>query len=273
MGRKRNPERDRSLQRYIDSGGTMTLDELAMAAGVPKARISKWKSEDEWKNKLKEVPKKRGGQRGNKNAKGRTPAKDGNKNAVTHGAYAKVDIEDITSEEAGKIEQTLQEDNIQRMREELQSLLVRRVYLERLLKKYTDPDADGKYYVDKIVHMVVPKGIEEQQQKNETRIKIGQVQDPEAVNGSSEKLKTAMKSIIKASAFDRAMKVESELNRLNGRIIKQLDSMKSYDIEMQRLQLEKCKYDLAKQKLIGEIDIDDEEEEIIDEPTVKDESE
>lgn len=78
MGRKRNPERDRSLQRYIDSGGTMTLDELAAAAGVPKARISKWKSEDKWEEKLKEVPKKRGGQRGNKNAGGRTPAKDGN---------------------------------------------------------------------------------------------------------------------------------------------------------------------------------------------------
>ena len=40
MGRKRNPERDQSLRRYIDSGGTMTIDELAAAAGVPKARIS-----------------------------------------------------------------------------------------------------------------------------------------------------------------------------------------------------------------------------------------
>lgn len=58
MGRKRNPERDQSLRRYIESGGTMTLDELAAAAGVPKARISKWKSEDKWEDKLKEAPKK-----------------------------------------------------------------------------------------------------------------------------------------------------------------------------------------------------------------------
>lgn len=70
MGRKRNPQRAQSLQRYMESGGTMTLDELAAAAGVPKARISKWKSEDKWEEKLKEVPKKRGGQRGNKNAGG-----------------------------------------------------------------------------------------------------------------------------------------------------------------------------------------------------------
>ena len=268
MGRKRNPERDHSLQRYIDSGGTMTLDELAVAAGVPKARISKWKSEDKWEDKLKEAPKKRGGQRGNKNASGRTPAKDGNKNAVTHGAYANIGIEDITPEGAERIKQELQGSNIQHMQHELQKLLIRQEYLEGILKQYTDPEAEGKYFVDKIVHMVVPKGIEEQQQEQETGIETGQAGDPEAeaAGGSSEKLKTAMKSIIKASAFDRAMKVEAELNRLNGRIIKQLDSMKSYEMEQQRLQLEERKYNLARQKLIGEIDIDDEEE-IIDEPT------
>lgn len=272
MGRKRNPEREQSLQRYIDSGGTMTLDELAAAAGVPKTRISKWKSEDKWEDRRKEAPKKRGGQRGNKNARGRTSAKDGNKNAVTHGAYAKVGIEDITPEEAEKIKQVLQGDNIQHMQDELQSLLIRKVYLEGILKQYTDPKAEGNYYVDKIVHMVVPKGIEEQQQEQETGIETGQAQDPEtrAAGSSNEKLKTAMKSIIKASAFDRAMKVEAELNRLHGRIIKQLDSMKSYEMERQRLQLEKLKYDLARQKLTGEIDIDDEIEEIVDESTGED---
>lgn len=270
MGRKRNPERDQSLRRYIESGGKMTLDELAAAAGVPKARISKWKSEDKWEEKLKEAPKKRGGQPGNKNAGGRTPAKDGNKNAVTHGAYAKAGIEDIAPEEVEKIKQALQGDNIQRMQDELQSLLIRKSYLAGLLKRYTDPEAEGQYYVDKIVHMVVPKGIEEQQQEQETGIETGLAQDPEAgAGGSSEKLKTAMKSIIKASAFDRAMKVEAELNRLHGRIIKQLDSMKSYEMEQQRLQLEERKYNLARQKLTGEIDIDDETEEIIDEPTAE----
>lgn len=271
MGRKRNPERDKSLRRYIDSGGTMTLDELAAAANVPKARISKWKSEDKWEDKLKKAPKKRGGQRGNKNAGGRTPAKDGNKNAVTHGAYAKVGIEDITPEEAEKIKQALQGKSIQRMQDELQSLLVRKAYLEGLLKQYTDPETEGKYYVDKIVHMAVPKGIEEQKQEQETGIETGQAQDPEAgAGGRSEKLKTAMKTIIKASAFDRAMKVEAELNRLHGRIIKQLDSMKSYEMERKRLQLEERKYNLARQKLTGEIDIDDEMEEIVDEPIAGD---
>lgn len=261
MGRKRNPERDQSLQRYIDSGGKMTLDELAAAAGVPKARISKWKSEDKWEERLKEAPKKKGGQRGNKNAAGRTPKKDGNKNAVTHGAFAQAGVEDIDPKTAEEIKAIKPGESLKRMTEELQSLLVRKAYLEGLLGQYTDPSAEGAFYADKLVHMTVPKTLEEVQGEQDSGIDTGQVKDPE---GGAEKLKTAMKTIIKSSAFDRAMKVEAELNRLHGRIIKLIDSIKSYEMEDRRLRLDERKYQLAKQKLTGEIIIDDETEEIID---------
>ena len=261
MGRKRNPERDQSLKRYIDSGGKITLDELAAAAGVPKARISKWKSEDKWEERLKEAPKKKGGQIGNKNATGRTPKKDGNKNAVTHGAFAKAGIEDIDPEKAKEIKALKPGSSLEQMTKELQSLLVRKAYLEGLLGQYTDPSAEGAFYVDKLVHMAVPKTLEEVQGEQDSGIDTGQVQDPE---GGTEKLKTAMKTIIKSSSFDRAMKIEAELNRLHGRIIKQIDSIKSYEMEERRLTLEERKYQLAKQKLTGEFNIDDETEVIID---------
>ena len=87
MGRPRNPERDKSMQRYLDADGKIETAELAKLAGVPEVRIRKWKSEDSWDEALKNKPKKRGGQKGNKNAAGKTPAKKGNKNAVTHGAF------------------------------------------------------------------------------------------------------------------------------------------------------------------------------------------
>lgn len=264
MGRKRNPERDRSLQRYIESGGKMTLDELAAAAGIPKARISKWKSEDKWEEKLKEAPKNKGGQIGNKNAAGRTPKKDGNKNAVTHGAFAQAGIEDIDQEEAEKIKAVKSGISIEEMTEELKSLLIRKAYLEGLLQQYTAPEAEGTFYADKVVHMAVPKTLEEVQGEQDSGIDTGQVQDPE---GGTEKLKTAMKTIIKSSAFDRAMKVEAELNRLHGRIIKQIDSIKSYEMEERRLSLEERKYNLTKQKLTGEFVFDDETGEIIDDLT------
>ena len=151
--------------------------------------------------------------------------------------------------------------SIEKMTEELQSLLVRKAYLEGLLGQYTDPSAEGAFYADKLVHMTVPKTLEEIQGEQDSGIDTGQVKDTE---GGTEKLKTAMKTIIKSSAFDRAMKVEAELNRLHGRIIKQIDSIKSYEMEERRLSLEERKYQLAKQKLTGEIIIDDETEEIID---------
>ena len=79
MGRPRNPERDKSMQRYLDADGKIETAELAKLAGVPEVRIRKWKSEDGWDEALKKKPKKRGGQKGNKNAAGKTPAKKGTK--------------------------------------------------------------------------------------------------------------------------------------------------------------------------------------------------
>ncbi len=73
MGRPRNPERDLSLKRYLETGGKISTAELAKLARVTESRIRKWKSEDKWEEALKNKPKKRGGQKGNKNAAGKTP--------------------------------------------------------------------------------------------------------------------------------------------------------------------------------------------------------
>jgi hypothetical protein len=73
-----------------------------------------------------------------------------------------------------------------------------------------------------------------------------------------------MQTIIKASPFDRAMKLEQELNKVHGRIIRLLDSIKSYELDSRRIELEERKYRLAKQKLTGEYEIDPETGEIDD---------
>ena len=72
-------------------------------------------------------------------------------------------------------------------------------------------------------------------------------------------------TVIKASAFERAMKLEAELNKIHGRIIKLLDSIKGYELESRRVRLEERKYNLAKQKLSGAFDIDPDTGEINDE--------
>ena len=65
-----------------------------------------------------------------------------------------------------------------------------------------------------------------------------------------------MKSGIQSSPFERAMKVEAALNKLHVRIIKQLDSIKAYELEDRRLQLAEKQLELNKQKLTGEFEID-----------------
>ena len=214
MARPRKPERDEAKKLYLQSGGKISTKELAAAVGVDDGRIRKWKSMDKWEDALQNQPKKKGGQPGNKNAAGETPAKRGNKNAVTHGAFASVSIEDLTEEQRNAILSMQPGETLSRMNEELQGLLVRKEYLTGLLA------------------------------------------DPE---GGKESLKTAMKTIIKASPFDRAMKVEAELNKLNGRIIKLLDSMRAHEADQSRLALERLKYQLARQKATGEFDIDPED--------------
>lgn len=257
MARPRNPERDKAKKMYLQSGGQISTKELAALAGVKENRIRKWKSLDKWEEALENMPKKRGGQPGNKNAAGPTPAKQGNKNAVTHGAFAHVDIEDLTEEQAQAILDMKPGETILRMNEELQGLLVRKTYLTGLLENFTNPDKQQEYYTDKIVHMVVPIPQEERTQAEEMGLELEVATDPE---GGKESLKTAMKTIIKASPFDRAMKVEAELNKLNGRIIKLLDSMRAYEADQSRLALERLKYQLARQKATGEFEVDVEDD-------------
>lgn len=271
MGRPQNPERGASLKRYLDADGNISNAELAKLAGVPQSRIRKWKSLDKWDEQLKEKPRKRGGQPGNKNAAGRTPAKDKNKNAVTHGAFATVGYEDIPEDKAEEIRNmsTKQEGGaLSQMWEEMQRLMVRRTYLEGLLAEYTDPDRQQAFYTDKIVHMIVPKSLEDMQAEEDSGREAGQAEDPEAAAAAGqqhETYKTAMKSIIKSSPFDRAMKVEAELNKLHGRIIKLLDSIKAYETEDRRLNLAEKQYKLQKQKLTGEFEFDPETGDIDDE--------
>ena len=220
MARPRKPERDKAKKMYLESGGKISTKELAAAVGVDDGRIRKWKSLDKWEDALQNQPKKKGGQPGNKNAAGETPAKRGNKNAVTHGAFASVSIEDLTEEQRNAILSMQPGETLSRMNEELQGLLVRKEYLTGLLQGFTDPAKQQEYYTDKIVHMVVPVPQEERAQAEE---------------------------------------MGPELNKLNGRIIKLLDSMRAHEADQSRLALERLKYQLARQKATGEFDIDPED--------------
>lgn len=98
MARPRNPARDESKRRWLESGGQAELKTIAEALGVSPGQVRKWKSTDKWSDDLNgnvtKAKKERyqtltanGNAAGNSGNRHASPPK-GNKNAVTHGLFA-----------------------------------------------------------------------------------------------------------------------------------------------------------------------------------------
>ena len=233
MGRPRDPRRDAAKDFFLARNGQVTTKELAEKAGVPDSTIRKWKSLDGWQAALdkKKSKRRRGGQPGNKNAVG-AGAPIGNRNAETHGAYSTVHLNDLSEEDRQYIE-SIGLDSAENMTRELQLLTAKERDLRRRIKALEEETADTLHT------------------------------DREDSN-AGESLKTAMRTVIKSSPFDRAMKLEAELNKIHGRIIKLIDSIKGYEMEARRLELEERRFRFAKQRATGEYSIDPDTGEIDD---------
>lgn len=258
MAKQVNEIREKAKQIYMDSEGLIKPAEIAEGLGINPAQVRKWKCIDKWEEDLRSKPKKRGAQKGNQNAKGHG-APPRNRNAETHGAYSTVYFDELTPEEKILLESvTLNtQDNALR---ELQTLIAKQKDLERRIKALNDEGA-GALYTDKVVEMRTPSKTESD--------------DPYGVYAETGKnkpqLDVAMETTVKSSAFERAMKLEAELNKIHGRIIKLLDTIKSYELEQRRIALEEKRYKLMKQKISGEYDVDPDTGEIDDTYTEEEE--
>ncbi len=249
MGRPRDPRRDAAKDFFLASNGKITTKELAEKAGVPDSTIRKWKSADNWKTALerKLSKRRRGGQPGNSNAVG-AGAPHRNRNAETHGAYSTVHLDDLPEGTRAYIE-SIGLDTVSNMRRELQLLTAKEMDLRQRIRALENEQADT-LHTDKVIEMLVPKGQQ------------GGTEAPTEAAG--EDLKTTMRTVVKASPFDRRIKLEAELNKVHGRIIKLLDSIKGYEMEVRRLDLEERKFRLAKQRATGEYNVNPDTGEIDD---------
>lgn len=298
MARERSPERDKARQIWLDSGGTLTAKQVAEEAGVKPEQVRKWKSLDRWQAELEEQrsKRKRGGQPGNKNAEGAgAPAE--NLNAETHGAYSAVRLANLPPEQRAYIE-GITLDTEANMLIELQLLIAKETDLQNKITLLEGGDADA-LYVDRVVEMRVPKGEERLKSQQEKLDELTRERDDLMWDMEGEKphtkaqearldklhraiaglqdvvsdaerdrenaaFKVNMQTVIKASTFDRVMKLEAESNKIHGRIIKLLDSIKAYELESKRVRLEERKYNLAKQRLSGVFDVDPDTGEVND---------
>ena len=254
MARQKDENRVKAKQLFLDSEGLMTNMEIAEALCVDSAKVRKWKCIDGWKEALANKPKKRGGQKGNQNAKGHgAPAR--NKNAETHGAYSTVYFDDLSEEEKKLIESVTLDTEENTLRE-LQSLIAKEKDLEKRIRKL-NADMTGDLYIDKVMEMRTPV-------KAEDTDPYGAVGEDGRIGTRGPALSVAMETTIKSSAFERGMKLEAELNKTHGRIIKLLDTIKSYELEQRRIALEEKRYALMKQKVSGEYEVDPDTGEIDD---------
>lgn len=255
MARKKDENREKAKQLFLDSEGIMSNPEIAEALGVDSAKVRKWKCIDKWNEALENKPKKRGGQKGNQNAKGHG-APERNRNAETHGAYSSVYFDELTEEEKTLIE-SVTLDTSENMLRELQTLIAKENDLKKRIAKLNNDDT-GELYTDKVVEMRTPRKAEDNPDP------YGSYTGEEQRESNTTPLDVAMETTIKSSAFERAMKLEAELNKIHGRIIKLLDSIKSYELEQRRISLEEKRYKLMKQKISGEYDVDPDTGEIDD---------
>lgn len=248
MARERRAERDLAFELFRKSKGRLEVKEIAKKLNVKAATVSQWKYRDKWEEKLKE--KRRGGQFGNKNAEG-AGAPKGNKNAETHGGYSSIDLNNLPEEDQAYIS-NLSLDTETNFKNELQILLAKEKDIRRRLEAL-DYEPEDKLYLSRESEMqAVPKP--EQLEGLEPEERVERI----------SKLQPTLKTITRDSKFERQQKLLVAFDRIHGRIIKLLDSIKTYQLDCKRIELDQQRYELSKEKVKGafEFDLEDELEDL-----------
>ena len=144
MPKARNPNRDKAYELWVASDFKIKLKDIAAQLNETESTIRKWKSLDGWEQKAKgalpknkrSAPKKKGGQKGNQNAKGHGAPK-GTQNALKHGGYSSVYWNTLTEEEKEMID-TLPDSEELLLIDQIRSCTVREY---RLMKAINDVKA------------------------------------------------------------------------------------------------------------------------------------
>ena len=137
MARARSPDSIEAEKLYHEG---IPLIEIAQKLGVPDGTVRRWKSTQNWdgkkpnarNEKKPNARKKRGGQPGNKNAKGHGgTGPPGNQNALKHGGYSQIFWDTLDEEEQELIE-SMEKDPEKLLEDEISLLTVRE---RRIMKR------------------------------------------------------------------------------------------------------------------------------------------
>jgi len=214
-------------------GEKVVLKELAARLGVKEQTLRNRKCKEKWDEAVPPPPKrKRGGQPGNKNSKGKKNAAGShpgaplrNKNAEKDGAYSTVYFDMLTDQERELVEKTPLEVRAA-LEHEMQILKLRE---HRILKKIADYEAaeEGAMYLSAMTEI---------HGKNDTTMRFSD------------------------SAFKRVQSLQEALYKVQGRIAKIADSLRSLDESAARLDMEQQRLDILRMRATGRVDVDGLEE-------------
>jgi uncharacterized protein YjcR len=241
---KRSEKRESAKAEYIarrTKGEKVNLRELAEEQGVTYQTLRNWKSEDKWDDALPK--KKRGGQPGNQNSKGKKNAAGShkgappqNKNAEKDGAYSTVFF-DMLSDKEKEIAAVTPTDGKEALVHEMQVLKVRE---HRILEKIAQYEAEPEeeLHLNTLLDMRAPGDGKDK--------KDGEVQTMGMYN--------------KDTAFNRTLKLQDALYKVQGRIATIINSLRALEEADRRMEIERQKLRILEMRATGAIEIPEPDE-------------
>lgn len=243
---KRSEKRDTAKAEYVERrnrGEKVNLREFADKLGVVYKTLRDWKRIDKWDEAVTPPKKKRGGQPGNTNSKGKKNAAGPhpgaplrNKNAEKDGAYSTVFFDTLTDEEKALIEQTPLGSKAA-LEHEMKILKFRENKILLKIAEYEDATEDS-LYISSVLDMRRPGGRGENKR-----------------DGANQE----MGMYTKDSAFSRVLKLQEALYKIQGRIAKITDSLRMMEEFDTKIGLERERLEILRMRATGIVETDGED--------------
>ena len=223
---QRSETRDKAKAEYLRRraiGQTVNLKEFAGEMGAGYDTLRRWKVQDTWD---KEIVRKPGAPKGNKNSKGKKNAKGnkgggapkGNKNAEKDGAYSAVFFDALPQSDREFLDDT-PTAAVDNLRHELKVLRWRERKILQKINEYEQVEDEETLYL----------------------------------NG------TMMDMEMKDTPFSRVQKLQEALYKVQGRAATVIGALRQAEENDRRYELEKKRLEIMKMRATGEVEVPDDD--------------
>ena len=224
---KRNDKRDTAKAEYVKrrrSGEKINLKDFANDLGVTYGTVRNWKKIDRWEDAIE---RKRGGQPGNKNRRGKKNAK------------GTIHLDRLTEEERAWLD-AIPTGASANNAYELKLLRIQQRHIMEKIAEYEKCNPE-ELFTATITDMRKP--------------------GPDAEGKTADSAVQKMAMVNKDSAFVRVTQLREALNKVSGRIISLTTQIRQQEEFEKRYTLELARLDIAKMRATGEVDVDPEGDE------------